>query len=731
MVSKFTLLSGLLCSITAPVWAQQDSTRIKQLREVEVLDRTNSDFDHLRKVDGMKVTVGKKTEVINVEQLTINKSNNNTRQLYAKVTGLNIFENDGSGLQLSIGGRGLDPNRTANFNVRQNGYDISADALGYPESYYTPPADALQRIEVIKGAASLQFGTQFGGLVNFKMKPAGGEKPFSFYSKQTVGSWNFLGSFNSINGHIGKVDYRAYVHYKRGDGWRPNSGFNSLNAYADIGYHINENHKLNLQITHLHYLAQQPGGLDDRMFETDARQSNRDRNWFYVNWNLLSLEWMARFSDQTYLQTILYGLMADRKAIGFRPNRPGQPDNGGKRDLLLGNFQNYALESRLMHHYNIGNRRQSALIGIRAYRGNTYSKQGNVNNGSGADFTFAHEADELTSDYHFPNLNLAAFAEHIFRLSDKWSVTPGLRYEWIRTASEGMFNDIVYDLRDSIISKKTINESRSLNRSFLLAGIGSSYQAGINTELYGNISQNYRSVTFSDIQLVNASLEIDPAIQDEKGWSADLGIRGMLKEYLRYDISGFHLYYGNKIGEYFFARPNGQVIRKRGNIGVAQISGLETLLELDLLKALGQNSKQFNLSIYSNLAYTHSRITDSKIANVVGKRVEYVPVWNWKAGLQAKYRNLKATLQMSHLSDQYTDATNAPSGNYSGVIGLLPDYTLWDFSAAWQRKWLMVELSVNNLSNTTYTTRRATGYPGPGIIPGEGRAVYLTLGVQL
>jgi Fe(3+) dicitrate transport protein len=115
----------------------------------------------------------------------------------------------------------------------------------------------------------------------------------------------------------------------------------------------------------------------------------------------------------------------------------------------------------------------------------------------------------------------------------------------------------------------------------------------------------------------------------------------------------------------------------------------------------------------------------------VGKRVEYVPVWNWKAGLQAKYRNLKATLQMSHLSDQYTDATNAPSGNYSGVIGLLPDYTLWDFSAAWQRKWLMVELSANNLTNTTYTTRRATGYPGPGIIPGEGRAVYLTLGVQL
>jgi Fe(3+) dicitrate transport protein len=70
---------------------------------------------------------------------------------------------------LHYGGRGLDPNRTSNFNTRQNGYDISADVLGYPESYYATP-EALEEIQVIRGAASLQYGTQFGGLVNFKIK---------------------------------------------------------------------------------------------------------------------------------------------------------------------------------------------------------------------------------------------------------------------------------------------------------------------------------------------------------------------------------------------------------------------------------------------------------------------------------------------------------------------------------------------------------------------------------
>jgi Fe(3+) dicitrate transport protein len=42
--------------------------------------------------------------------------------------------------------------------------------LGYPESYYATPTEALEEIQVIRGAASLQYGTQFGGLVNFKIK---------------------------------------------------------------------------------------------------------------------------------------------------------------------------------------------------------------------------------------------------------------------------------------------------------------------------------------------------------------------------------------------------------------------------------------------------------------------------------------------------------------------------------------------------------------------------------
>jgi Fe(3+) dicitrate transport protein len=732
MVYRTILLITILLLPAADSLAQQqDSTSRKQLKEVRVTDKATEDFDNLHQVDGMKVTVGKKSEVINVEQLTVNKATNNTRQIYAKVAGLNIFENDGSGLQLSIGGRGLDPNRTSNFNVRQNGYDISADALGYPESYYTPPADAISRIEIIKGAASLQFGTQFGGLLNFKLKQPGGDKPIAAELKQTIGPWGFFGSFNSINGTVGKLSYYAYAHYKRGDGWRPNSQFQSLNTYAALRYQVNTSNTIGLEFTHLHYLAQQPGGLDDQMFANDPRQSNRPRNWFAVDWNLLNLEWNSQLSAKTKWQTQVYGLLASRKAIGFRPNRPAQPDNGGKRDLLTGNFKNIGLESRILHHYSLKEKQQTLLTGIRVYNGHNHSKQGDVDNGSGADFRFEDESRELRSNYKFPNLNLAAFAENIFRITDRWSITPGIRAEYILTRANGTYHDRVTDLRDSIISDVLVTEHRKLPRTFLLAAVGSSYNLHKKTELYGNISQNYRSVTFSDIQVVNASFEIDPNIQDEKGWSVDLGIRGSLGDKLRFDISGFYLFYGNRIGEYFLAKSNGQVIRKRGNVGEAQIYGLESFLELDVLKFFPKVKQHYGLSIYSNLALTNAHYTKSPIANIIEKRVEYVPVMNWKTGLQAHYKTFKLTIQMSRLSDQYTDATNEENSGYSAVNGILKSYTLLDVSAGWQWKRYSIDASLNNAANAAYFTRRATGYPGPGIIPGDGRGLYVTVGLKL
>ena len=125
-------------------------SKIEELDEVIVRANRKKIFQikRMKDFEQTRVFAGKKNEVILLELSMANLASNNARQVYSQIPGLNIYQNDDAGLQLNIGGRGLNPNRTANFNTRQNGYDISADALGYPESYYTPPAEALSEIEI-------------------------------------------------------------------------------------------------------------------------------------------------------------------------------------------------------------------------------------------------------------------------------------------------------------------------------------------------------------------------------------------------------------------------------------------------------------------------------------------------------------------------------------------------------------------------------------------------------
>nr|MDQ3395204.1 carboxypeptidase-like regulatory domain-containing protein [Bacteroidota bacterium] len=134
-------------------------SNIAELKEVIVKADLvqGTDIYRLNPIEGTVIYAGKKSEVIQINNLVANLATNNSRQIYGKVPGLNIWESDGAGIQLGIGGRGLNPNRVSNFNTRQNGYDISADALGYPESYYSPPAEGVERIEILRGAASLQY----------------------------------------------------------------------------------------------------------------------------------------------------------------------------------------------------------------------------------------------------------------------------------------------------------------------------------------------------------------------------------------------------------------------------------------------------------------------------------------------------------------------------------------------------------------------------------------------
>ncbi|MHB1179618.1 MAG: TonB-dependent receptor domain-containing protein, partial [Daejeonella sp.] len=512
------------------------------LSEVIVTEKTNSfGFSHLKAVESLGIYEGKKSEVIIPDQLVANMATNNARQIYSRVAGLNIWENDGAGLQLSIGGRGLDPNRSSNFNVRQNGYDISADALGYPESYYTPPAEAIGQIQIVRGAASLQYGTQFGGLLNFIMRKPVAHKEIELTARQSVGSYGFYNAFTSASGTINKISYYSFFQYKTGNGWRGNSKFNTYTGFANINYQVTDKTKLGLDITHMDYLAQQSGGLSDKMFREDPMQSNRERNWFKVNWNLFALHFDHKINSSNEVNLRLFGLSASRYTIGFRENRVETPDLDAKeRDLIKGDFSNWGAEARYLKRYSIGKKPDVLLLGSRYYQGFNHSIQGYGSKSKDADFNYIDSENLILNDYRFPNKNISVFAENIFWLSNNFSIVPGIRYEYINTKADGYYAGRLPSTNDNSIELGARKyELRANNRQLILGGIGISYRPVPSLNLYGNISQNYRSITFSDMRISNPSSDIDPNMTDEKGHSLDIGIRSEATSLYNFDLSAF------------------------------------------------------------------------------------------------------------------------------------------------------------------------------------------------
>ena len=531
-----------------------------------------------------------------------------------------------------------------------------------------------------------------------------------------------------MSGNINDFKYVTFFNFKSGDGFRPNSNFDSSNFFFSLSRKIKDL-EVSFEITYLDYLAQQPGGLSDEMFLQNPFQSNRARNWFELNWFLYNTKVDYKFSDNSNFNFNFFGLKAQRNALGFRSNRVSQIDSGGERDLIKGDFQNFGFETRWLKKYKISKYNSVFLVGNKFYKSNNTSQQGPGSNLSGPEFNF--RLDEypnysLQSNYNYPNENISFFTENIFYLNDKFSITPGARYEYIKTATDGFYKKINTDAAGNVIQNLSIGSAESRKRNFTLFGLGLSYKRSEKIEYYANISQNYRSVTFADISIINPAFSINPNITDEKGFTADFGLRGNVDKIISFDLSFFNLSYQDRIGFVQRAYRDGSVKSERGNVGDANILGVESLIDLNLKEFSGINNNNYLCNVFLNFSFIDSEYVKSEEPGVTGKKVEFIPNSNIKIGLRFGYKNFLFSTQYTFLSSQYTDSSNAVAGNLSGVIGLIPSYEIVDISSSFLVGRFKFELGINNLLDKAYYTRRATGYPGPGIITSPNRNIYFT-----
>jgi len=715
----------LFCvATTEQVLAQKTKKDTLKLDTINIKDRKPG---HLPDISGANIFAGKRTLTVNPDAGKANLANNNARMLFATVPGVNVWEMDGAGLQVNIGTRGTDTHRSIETNLRQNGYNTNSDIFGYPEDHYTPPFEGIDQVQIVRGSAALQFGSQFGGMVNYKMKEGDSTRIFGGESNQTVGSNRFFNSYTAIGGKSGKWSYYAYFDDRKGDGWRPDAAFDYQAFYANVKYQFNEKGSIALQFSRMDYVQQIAGGLTDALFEANNRQSTRSRNFFNPEINIPALIFNYRFDRHTKLEITSHALIGQRNSVQFIANanvadtvnkatnsyNPRQVD----RDYYYG----YTTEARLLHTYQLGDLQSAFTAGMRIFGEHTQRRQKGVGD-TGSDFDL-DVVKPYGIDLRLHTFNYAAFVENMFRITKDFSITPGFRFEDIQTNMTGA------------IVNQTFPVAYKQTRNFPLFGTGLQYQLTDNSQLYGNISQAYRPYIYANVTPADQLGVIDPNLKDTRGYSADLGYRGNAGTVLKYDLDAYYSYYGNRVGTLTETNSSNQNYLYTTNIGNVVAKGIETYLSVSLLRSFDEGASG-DIQLFNSLSYDHARYTTGSISqgatniSLVGHYAEGTPDWIERAGLTYFDRHISSTLQYSYVSKTFSDANNTVF-NPTGASGVVPAYHVfdWAFNYSFLGNYHLIA-NVNNLFNAKYFTRRINMYPGPGILPADRRTFNLGFGVK-
>ncbi|RTL58467.1 MAG: TonB-dependent receptor [Sphingobacteriales bacterium] len=710
---------------------KKDSFPEKILDSVVIISRLKqSIIKQLPEVKGTYLFVGKKSEVINLEKADINRVDNNPRQLFSKIPGVFVYETDGSGNQVNIAMRGLDPHRSWEMNVRHNDIMTNSDLYGYPASHFNPPTESIEKIEIVRGSGALQYGAQFGGMVNYITKEADSSKKVSFETQNSAGSYGLYSTYNAAGGKIKRLQYYAYVNYRKSDGYRDNSDYKYFASHLHLVYAFSSKIKLRAEYNFMDYRNHINGGLTDKQFYENPRQSTRNRNYYSPIIHVPSVKLDYEINNNTTINFVSSAILGSRSSVQFialstvadTVNKTTNSYN--PRQVDIDNYNSYAQELRLRHFYHLFSKKAILVAGVRYINNDLIRKQ--LGKGTtGSDYDLSLTDPVWGRDLTFKTKNLSVFAENSWTPLPKLSITAGVRFENGDTKMRGTIKN--YNPGELPVN---------IAHHFMLWGFGSQYNINNNINVFANWAQAYRPVIFADIIPTTSFNKVDKKIKDAFGYNAEGGIRGKVKNFMHFDITLFYLNYHNRTGNIVLTDNNNQAYFYKTNTGNSHSKGAEVYVEVQPIKWITSYKTKWQLSVYSSTAYINAKYSKGTVVagninkDITGNRVEVSPEWISRNGVQVSYRGFSTTVQYSFTGSAFSDALNTVQPNSSGTVGKVPAYQLADWNFTYRfSKYYNIKLLVNNVFNKHYFTERPAFFPGPGgLYPSDGRTVLLSLG---
>ncbi len=672
-MNKTVISSMLLGAVVLSAQAQET------LDTIEVSEEKEGSFSgYWEENKGTQIFSGKKNTVTDLKQIPALQTNN-YRQATSQTPGLLISEIPNESLA-AMTYRGLgNPHESFNVLLLQDGIPVAADMFGYPAHYFSPALPMMDKFQFIRGGAALHYGPQPGGVVNYISRPLRKDQAVSGKVGLTYGSYNLFATNNAVYGSKGDHSYAVEYYRRQGDGpQRENSDFAA--DYVQIRDHIFKG-KNTYKISFNGYNSDhgETGGFSKKAgaglneFGDDLGKASKEHDRLKVSRAQLALGVDHKIDDTSLIEATIWGTAynrySKRQKVGTGTAFGGFY-NGTTNDITDQRYFGYNGQVRYLKNYSAFGNEHTFSAGYLYYNlvSPIVQKTGSGPASNNGAVTKRVDRETHTNSY---------FAENRFSFG-KLMITPGVRVENIRQT--------VDERKGGVLGKSDKTENVPL------FGLGLAYHTSEESQLYANISEGYKPLTWSEAIPTKNDEFVDSNIESSKTLNSEIGYRGQTDQ-LNWDVSAFFIRYENKIAK---------VGKTLTNSGAGTHKGVDAATELKLSNIFTALKPFGDFNLYANISVLDARYTNGALE---GRTPQYSPKTMTRVGaIYNKEDKLKVALMGVIVGRHYADDNN---GNSTGTNNNeIPSYTVFDLTADWNvtNSW-MVSAGINNLLDKEYYSR--------------------------
>ncbi|QLL11369.1 TonB-dependent siderophore receptor [Pseudomonas chlororaphis] len=648
----------------------------------------------------------------------------NVGDVLRRVPGVQVQDANGTGgsdISLNVGVRGLTSRLSPRSTVLIDGVPAAFAPYGQPQLSMAPISSGnLDSIDVVRGAGSVRYGPQnVGGVINFVTRAipekATGEIGSTLETSQR-GGWKhidtaFLGG-TADNG-IGAALLYSGVN---GNGYRGSNNGNDIDdVILKTHWAPTDQDDFSLNFHYYDAKADMPGGLTQKQYDADPYQSDRDWDNFSGRRKDVSFKYLRQIDDRTQFEVLTY------YSDSFRGSTIAARD---QKTLVSypRTYYTFGIEPRVSHVFDLGPTTQEASVGMR------YLKEGMHEEASRLALVNNQPVVRPGSDGHVYQDRTGGTEATAFYIDDKidvgnWTITPGIRFENIRTEW--------HDRSVAGTNGVPVQEKRrEINSNEPLPALSVMYHLSDAWKLFANYETSFGSLQYFQLGQGGVGDQTANGLNPEKAKTYEIGTR-YNDEVWGGELTAFYIDFSDELQ--YISNDVGWT-----NLGATKHQGIEASVHYDLA-ALDPRLD----GLTANAGFTYTRATYeggssafkdrdlpfySRQVATLGLRYD-INRWTYNidAFAQSKQRSPGSMVNADgSFNDNYIT-----EGTADGQYGDMPGYVTWNVRGGYdfgsQLSNLKLGAGVKNLFDKQYFTRSSDN--NSGIYVGAPRTFFVQASV--